>query len=84
MSTVMADSRHGDTICTHEFRVNCGDCRLNSICLPIALEAQDIERLDNIIQRSKPLRKSDHIYRENEPFTSVYAVRSGSVNSGVS
>jgi CRP/FNR family transcriptional regulator len=81
MSTVMADSRHGDTICTHEFRVNCSDCRLNSICLPIALEAQDIERLDNIIQRSKPLRKSDHIYRENEPFTSVYAVRAGSVKA---
>ena len=77
----MAESRHGDNYCSHEYRVNCSDCRLNSICLPIALDAQDIDRLDSIIQRSKPLRKGNHIYRENEAFTSVFAVRSGSVKA---
>jgi CRP/FNR family transcriptional regulator len=67
--------------CSHDFKVNCGDCRLNSICLPIALETHDIDRLESIIQRSKPLRKGDHIYRDSEPFTSVFAVRSGSVKA---
>lgn len=64
--------------CPHGgFKVSCSGCRLNSICLPIALESDDIDKLDNIIQRSKPMHKGDHAYRENDEFESVYAVRSG-------
>ncbi len=81
MGTRRAESTLDNIVCTHDFRINCSDCRLNSICLPIALEAHDIDRLDNIIQRSKPLRKGEHVYRESEPFTSVFAVRSGSVKA---
>jgi len=67
--------------CNHDFRVSCGTCRLNSICLPIALENDDIVQLDNIIQRSKPIQKSQHLYREGDDFQSVYAVRSGSLKA---
>jgi CRP/FNR family transcriptional regulator len=81
MTINRAESRLDNIVCSHDFRINCSDCRLNSICLPIALESQDIDRLDSIIQRSKPLRKGEHIYRESEPFTSVFAVRSGSVKA---
>lgn len=81
MSPPIASSVLDVNHCTHDFRVNCSDCRLNSICLPIALEAQDIERLDEIIQRSKPLRKGEHIYREGDNFGTVYAVRSGAVKA---
>ena len=67
--------------CTHEYQVNCGNCRLNSICLPLALETDDIQQLDDIIQRSKPLQKSQHLYREGDDFQSVYAVRSGTLKA---
>ena len=67
--------------CTHNYQVNCGNCRLNSICLPLALESDDIEQLDNIIQRSKPLQKNQHLYREGDEFQSVYAVRSGTLKA---
>ena len=67
--------------CTHDYQVNCGNCRLNSICLPLALESEDIEQLDEIIQRSKPLQKSQHLYREGDDFQSVFAVRSGSIKA---
>lgn len=67
--------------CTHEYQVNCGNCRLNSICLPLALESDDIQQLDDIIQRSKPLQKSQHLYREGDDFQSVYAVRSGTLKA---
>ena len=65
--------------CTHNYQVSCGNCRLNSICLPLALEHDDIAQLDEIIQRSKPLQKNQHLYREGDDFQSVYAVRSGSI-----
>lgn len=67
--------------CHHDYQVSCSNCRLATICLPIALEATDIDKLDNIIQRGRPLRKGEHIYRENDPFTSVYAVRSGTLKA---
>jgi len=67
--------------CIHDYQVNCGNCRLNSICLPLALESDDIKQLDEIIQRSKPLQKSQHLYREGDHFQSVYAVRSGALKA---
>jgi CRP/FNR family transcriptional regulator len=67
------------TRCSHDFHVNCNNCRLSSICLPLALDINEIDQLDRIIQRSRPLQKGDHLYRQNEEFRSVYAVRSGSV-----
>jgi CRP/FNR family transcriptional regulator, anaerobic regulatory protein len=69
------------TPCVHDYQVNCGNCRLNAICLPIALESDDIEQLDNIIQRSKPIQKNQHLYREGDGFESVYAVRSGTLKA---
>jgi CRP/FNR family transcriptional regulator len=68
-----------DKSCPHNAQVSCGNCMLSAICLPIALEAEDIDKLDNIIQRSRPLRKGEYLYRENDPFTSVYAVRAGAI-----
>ena len=67
--------------CTHDYQVNCGNCRLNSICLPLALESDDIAQLDEIIQRSKPLQKGEHLYRDGDDFQSVFAVRSGTLKA---
>jgi CRP/FNR family transcriptional regulator len=83
MTSRLATSGTHDTLtpCTHDYQVNCGNCRLNSICLPLALESDDIKQLDNIIQRSKPLQKSQHLYREGDDFQSVFAVRSGTLKA---
>jgi CRP/FNR family transcriptional regulator len=67
--------------CSHDYQVSCGNCRLASICLPLALETEDINRLDDIIQRGKPLQKNEHIYREGDEFNSVFAVRSGTLKA---
>lgn len=60
---------------------NCSDCRLAGICLPISLEVADIDKLDNIVQRGRPIQKKDHVYRAGTAFKSVYAVRSGAVKT---
>ncbi len=83
MTIHLADQGGDDAVkrCAHEYQVSCGNCRLASICLPLALEHDDIEQLDNIIQRSKPLQKGQHLYREGDDFQSVYAVRSGTLKA---
>lgn len=70
-----------DANCPHDKRVSCGNCRLNTICLPISLHIDDIDKLNNIVQRGKPLQKGDYLYRANDPFDSVYAIRSGAVKA---
>lgn len=61
--------------------VSCSQCRLASICLPISLHVEDVDKVDNIIQRGRPLQKGDYLYRAREKFHSVYAVRSGTVKT---
>lgn len=67
--------------CVHDAKTSCGNCRLNTLCLPLSLHIDDIERLDMIVQRSKPLQKGDHLYRANDAFSSVFAIRSGAVKA---
>ena len=67
--------------CPHNSTISCSNCRLNELCLPIALNKSEIQQLDEIVQRNRPLKKGDHLYRQTDPFKSVYAVRSGSFKS---
>ncbi len=70
-----------DTFCPQNHGTTCSDCGLAAICLPIALEATEIDSLDDIVQRNRPLQKGDHLFRENDAFSSVYAVRSGALKA---
>jgi CRP/FNR family transcriptional regulator len=67
--------------CPHDYQPHCNNCRLSGICLPFSLESKEVEELDSIIQRSKPLQKGQHLYRESDRFESVYAVRSGTLKA---
>jgi len=70
-----------DAKCPHNTEANCGDCRMNALCLPIALQTTEIVQLDDIVQRGRPLQKDGHVYHAGEEFKSVFAVRSGSIKS---
>jgi len=58
--------------------ISCGDCRLGELCLPIALDAAEISRLDEIVKRGRPLKKGDYLYRQGDNFKAIYAIRAGS------
>lgn len=64
--------------CNTGAQINCGECRLGDLCLPISLLRNDISQLDQIVERGRPLHKGDMIYYAGDTFKSVYAVRSGS------
>lgn len=69
--------------CPHNQTISCANCRLNDLCLPLALNKAEINQLDEIVQRNRPLKKGDHLYRQNDQFKAIYAVRSGSFKSYV-
>jgi len=70
-------------LCPHNSNISCASCRLNELCLPIALNKSEIHQLDEIVERNRPYKKGDHLYRQHDLFKSVYAVRSGSFKSYV-
>lgn len=67
--------------CPHNPGVSCSSCRLADLCLPIALNKGEILQLNEIIERNRPLRKGEHLYRQKDEFRSIFAVRSGSFKS---
>ena len=62
---------------------NCADCALNPVCLPPAVDADDLERLNSIIERNRPLQRGALLFHEGLPFESVFAVRSGALKTSV-
>lgn len=62
-------------------QAHCKDCSLATLCLPLSLDMQDLDALDNIVKRSRPMKKGDFLFRQGDTFASVYAVRSGSLKT---
>lgn len=62
-------------------RTSCNDCSLNPICLPLAVSVDELEQLEDIMRRGRPLKRGEHLYRASDPFESVFAVRSGAVKT---
>ena len=75
--------RAAEKSCPHNSKISCVSCRLNELCLPIALNKSEIHQLDEIVERNRPYKKNEYLYRQNDKFKSVYAVRSGSFKSYV-
>lgn len=62
-------------------KVACKDCSLTSLCLPMGLDPDDVERLDGIVKRSRPFHRGDHVFRESDKFYSLRVITSGSVKT---
>lgn len=62
-------------------RQACLHCGLNQLCLPMTLSEADMEKLDTIVERPKPLKRGSHLYRAGDHFGAIYAVRSGSLKT---
>ena len=71
----------GPRVRLREIREACSTCSLSDLCLPVALEGDDIDALDRIVQRRRPLARGNALYHAGEGFSAVYAVRTGSLKS---
>ncbi|MBI3560890.1 MAG: fumarate/nitrate reduction transcriptional regulator Fnr [Gammaproteobacteria bacterium] len=59
----------------------CQQCGLYKLCLPVGLGKTDLDQLDHLIKRRRSIPKGDYLYRAGEPFTLLYALRSGSAKT---
>ncbi|MDX1299527.1 MAG: fumarate/nitrate reduction transcriptional regulator Fnr [Pseudomonas sp.] len=62
-------------------QAHCKDCSLSSLCLPLSLNMEDMDALDDIVKRGRPLKKGEFLFRQGDTFSSVFAVRSGTLKT---
>lgn len=62
-------------------QAHCKDCSLAPLCLPLSLNLEDMDALDDIVKRGRPLKKGEFLFRQGDTFDSVYAVRSGALKT---
>jgi|GEM_PF-5556886 len=43
-------------------RVACQNCSLRALCLPMGLALEEVDRINNIVKRSRPLFGGDHLF----------------------
>lgn len=50
---------------------------MHQLCLPMGLTEADMHRLDTIIGRRRRVKRDSALYRMDDPFTNLYAIRFG-------
>ncbi|MFC3031245.1 FNR family transcription factor [Pseudoalteromonas fenneropenaei] len=61
--------------------ISCNNCSISQLCLPFSLNGAEMDKLDEIIERKKPLHKGDFLFESGAALNSIFAVRSGSFKS---
>jgi CRP/FNR family transcriptional regulator len=64
-------------------RAACSSCSLHELCLPAGLSPNDIKKLEQIVNKKRPLKRGEYLYRAGSNMQSLYAVRTGFFKSCV-
>lgn len=64
-------------------QVACSKCSLGELCLPRGLNPVELERFEQIVNRSRPLQAGEHLFRAGDEFRSIASVRAGCFKSYV-
>jgi len=59
----------------------CRFCMLNELCCPMGIAPCDLERLQSLVRRTDPLPAGSFLFRDDDRFTAIYALRSGCIKS---
>jgi CRP/FNR family transcriptional regulator, anaerobic regulatory protein len=77
MNTHMAGST--EIIDLNIVKATCAECNLSELCLPRGLHRDDMNRMEQLVRRTRPLRRGEWVFRNGDAFNAIYAVRSGSI-----
>ena len=68
---------------SHSLRTACGQCNLRELCLPLGLTADEVDKIDKMIGARRRIKRGQALYRAGEPFTAIYAIKTGFFKTGV-
>ena len=65
-------------------KVACSKCNLRELCLPVGLDSEEMKKLDSIVATRKHVKQGQMLFSNGDPFTSLYAIRTGFFKTCVS
>jgi CRP/FNR family transcriptional regulator len=76
-----SNGHHGTFTNAFKIQMNCHDCTLSRLCLAGCLLQSEVDLLENIVKRNRPLHKGEHLFRAGELMQQVYALCSGALKT---
>jgi CRP/FNR family transcriptional regulator len=58
-------------------KVACSNCNLRELCMPMGLNHEELERLDDMVASRRKIKRGAALFRNGEKFNSLYAIRTG-------
>ncbi|QIL43636.1 fumarate/nitrate reduction transcriptional regulator Fnr [Acidovorax sp. HDW3] len=58
-------------------KVACSNCNLRELCMPVGLNEQQLQRIDDVVATRRKIKRGSTLFRNGESFTSLYAIRTG-------
>ena len=63
--------------------VSCSSCNLRELCLPGALDGEDLARIENLVYARRRLKRGEALYQAGGGFSAAYAIRIGSFKTSL-
>jgi len=60
---------------------SCSYCSVRRLCLPVSVEKEEIEIIDELVTDRPHLKKSEYLFHAGDKFRSLYAIKSGAVKT---
>jgi CRP/FNR family transcriptional regulator len=75
--TVHFDSTADGAAALRAIRVACASCTMRGLCMPAGLDERELARLDELVGARQKVRSGTPLFRQGQPFSCLYAIRSG-------
>ena len=81
MNNFVSETKSGRRVQSGGCAIHCQDCSISQLCIPFTLNEHELDQLDNIIERKKPIQKSQVLFKAGDTLNSIYAIRSGTIKT---
>lgn len=58
-------------------KVACSNCNLRELCMPTGFSAEEMQRLDEVVEKRRRIKQGELLYSSGDIFRSLYAIRTG-------
>ncbi|MDO9149774.1 MAG: fumarate/nitrate reduction transcriptional regulator Fnr [Methylotenera sp.] len=58
-------------------KVACSNCNLRELCMPVGFNADEMKRLDEVVEKRRRVKQGELLFNSGDTFTSLYAIRTG-------
>ena len=58
-------------------KLACSNCNLRELCMPLALNEEELQKLDDLVTTRRKVPRGETLYRNGQRFSALYAIRTG-------